>query len=66
MYVYVPLLACHDPVEANKRGMMNGYDTLPRNAQLVVNAASTATQQLDIIAYAYEHIRHEQGKLKKF
>ena len=67
MYVYVPLVACHKPVEAHKQGVMSGYDVLPKNAQLLVNAPSTATQQADIIiAYVYQHIRHEGAKSRKF
>ena len=66
MFVYVPLIACHDPVKANEKGIMTGYDVLPKNAQLLVNSTATSTQQNDIVAYVYGHIRVEGGKVRKF
>lgn len=66
MYVYVPLIASKDPVDAKMNGTVNGYDVLPRNAKLSVNAGATATQDLDIICYMYRHIRVQNGQLLKF
>ena len=64
MHVYVPLVASSDPVKAFKTGVQNGYDVLPLNANLCINSASSATRLVDIICYAYRHVRVLNGDLQ--
>lgn len=66
MNVYPALVASTNPLEAWKKGSQNGYEILPRNAQLCINAAASATREVQIICYAYTHLRHEGGKLVKY
>ncbi len=66
MNIYVPLVGSTDPVKANKDGINNGWDVLPRNAKVCINPASTASNQIDILCYVYSHCRIENGKLNIF
>ena len=66
MNIYVPLAASCDPVKANKDGIQNGYDVLPRNAKVCINPAITASNTVDILAYVYSHCRVEGGKINIF
>jgi hypothetical protein len=66
MNVYVPLLASLDPVEANKKGVNNGWEVLPRNAKVCINTTATGASQLDIVCYEYRHMRIENGELNLF
>jgi hypothetical protein len=60
IHAFVP---SENPVKA-LHGHQNGFDVLPKNAKVVINAAATATRQVDIYALLYKHVRVEQGKIK--
>ena len=66
MNIYTPLVASLNPVKANKDGVMNGYEVLPRNAKLCINPLSTSANTIDILCYVYSHCRVENGKLNIF
>ena len=66
MNVYVPLCATSNARESNKKGVNNGWEILPRNSKICINPKATATNQLDILAYEYKHVRLEGGRVNLF
>lgn len=66
MNVYVPLIASLNPTEANKKGIENGYEVLPRNSKLCILPTQSAQVQLDIVCYEYKHARIENGKISLY
>jgi small nuclear ribonucleoprotein (snRNP)-like protein len=66
MNVYVPLVASLNPEEANKKGVQNGWDVLPRNSKLCINPKTSGQSQIDIVCYEYKHCRIENGKINLF
>ena len=63
MNVYVPKSPSVNPETSYKRGLNNGYDILPRNAKLCIVPSATAQVKVDILCYAYLHLRVENGKI---
>lgn len=61
MNVYVPLAPSSDCEASYKKGVNAGFDILPRNCKICISAASSATYQVDILCYAYLHVRVQDG-----
>lgn len=63
MNIYVPKSPSLNPELSYKRGVNNGSEVLPRNAKVCIVPATTASRQVDILCYAYFHLRVEGGRI---
>jgi hypothetical protein len=64
--IYIPLVASLNPVEANKKGVQNGWDVLPENSKVCILPLTNGSVKLDILCYEYKHVRVEGGKINLF
>lgn len=63
MFIYVPKSPSLNPEQSYKTGVNNGYEILPRNTKLCIVPATTGQVKVDILCYAYMHLRVEGGKI---